>query len=268
MVSFFDSVLGLRGVRQGCVASLWLFILLMDNCLYDLKENERGLRMDEQSAKCLLYADDQVFRVPSACGPQEMVNKMKDSVKKRGIKGNVGKTKVIVFEKGESMTECDIFIKGEKAEQVKEFVYLGSLFKNDVKYDRDIGSRANAGNKVNGALLAIINSKSVSRQGRLSIHNGVLIPTLMYGSESWVWQTNNESRINAVEMRSLRSMCGVSRKDICRNSDVRERNLTDILREGYLSTATIEDRISAQRLMIETDKRVTYQQIWTSIGMS
>ncbi|GBP88327.1 Cysteine dioxygenase type 1 [Eumeta japonica] len=33
----------------------------------------------------------------------------------------------------------------------------------------------------------------------------------------------NESRVNAVEMRSLRSMCGVSLKDRRRNSDVRER---------------------------------------------
>ncbi|GBP60318.1 hypothetical protein EVAR_26730_1 [Eumeta japonica] len=45
----------------------------------------------------------------------------------------------------------------------------------------------------------------------------------MYGSESWVWQKKNESRINAAEMRSLRSTCGVSRKDICKNSDIRER---------------------------------------------
>ncbi|GBP25796.1 hypothetical protein EVAR_94815_1 [Eumeta japonica] len=30
-------------------------------------------------------------------------------------------------------------------------------------------------------------------------------------------------RINAVEMRSLRIMCGVPRKDSCKNSDVRER---------------------------------------------
>ncbi|GBP43284.1 hypothetical protein EVAR_31168_1 [Eumeta japonica] len=45
----------------------------------------------------------------------------------------------------------------------------------------------------------------------------------MYGCESWVWRKKNESRINAVEMRSLCSMCGVSRKDRCRNSDVRER---------------------------------------------
>ncbi|GBP62670.1 hypothetical protein EVAR_51916_1 [Eumeta japonica] len=45
----------------------------------------------------------------------------------------------------------------------------------------------------------------------------------MYGSERWVWQKKSGSRINAVEMRSLRGMCGVSREDRCRNSDVRER---------------------------------------------
>ncbi|GBP67384.1 hypothetical protein EVAR_43667_1 [Eumeta japonica] len=45
----------------------------------------------------------------------------------------------------------------------------------------------------------------------------------MNGSESWVRQKKSESRISAVEMRSLRSMCGVFRKDRCRNSDVRER---------------------------------------------
>ncbi|GBP80523.1 hypothetical protein EVAR_63273_1 [Eumeta japonica] len=31
----------------------------------------------------------------------------------------------------------------------------------------------------------------------------------------------NESRTIAVKMRSLRSMCGVSRKDRCRNSDIK-----------------------------------------------
>ncbi|GBP50095.1 hypothetical protein EVAR_17356_1 [Eumeta japonica] len=38
-----------------------------------------------------------------------------------------------------------------------------------------------------------------------------------------MWQKKNGSGINAVEKRSVRSMCGVSRKDRCRNSDVRER---------------------------------------------
>ncbi|GBP15608.1 Phosphatidylinositol 4-phosphate 5-kinase type-1 beta [Eumeta japonica] len=61
---------------------------------------------------------------PSACGLQEIVNKINDSVKKRGMKINVGKTEMMAFERGDSTTECDIFIEGEKVEQVKELVYL------------------------------------------------------------------------------------------------------------------------------------------------
>ncbi|GBP13043.1 hypothetical protein EVAR_79369_1 [Eumeta japonica] len=86
---------------------------------------------------------------------------MNDSVKERGMKVNVGKTKAMLFERGES--KCDILIEGEKVEQMKEFVYLGSLFTNDVKRDRDIEKRVNAGDKVNGALLAVMNSNGVSR---------------------------------------------------------------------------------------------------------
>ncbi|GBP76987.1 Glutathione S-transferase [Eumeta japonica] len=79
-----------------------------------------------------------------------------------------------------------------------------------------------------------MNSKSVLRQARLAIHSVFLVPTLMYDSESWVWQKKNESRINAVERRSLRSMCGMSRKDRCRNSDVRQRCALkeDVTRRG------------------------------------
>ncbi|GBP00899.1 hypothetical protein EVAR_2225_1 [Eumeta japonica] len=67
---------------------------------------ECELRTDELSAKCLLYADNQVILTPSACELQEMVTKMYDSVKKV----NISKTKVMVFERAESTTECDIHI--------------------------------------------------------------------------------------------------------------------------------------------------------------
>ncbi|GBP41443.1 E3 ubiquitin-protein ligase rnf8 [Eumeta japonica] len=46
-------------VRQGCVASPWLFNLFMNSCLYDLKEYENELRIDELFIKSLLYADNQ-----------------------------------------------------------------------------------------------------------------------------------------------------------------------------------------------------------------
>jgi hypothetical protein len=46
--------------------------------------------------------------------------------------------------------------------------------------------------------------------------------TLMYGSESWVWQKKHRSRVNAVEMRALRSTIGVKLSDRVRNEVIRE----------------------------------------------
>jgi hypothetical protein len=44
----------------------------------------------------------------------------------------------------------------------------------------------------------------------------------MYGSESWVWQKKHISRVNAVEMRALRSMIGVKLSGRVRNEVIRE----------------------------------------------
>ncbi|GBP05366.1 hypothetical protein EVAR_76787_1 [Eumeta japonica] len=95
------------------------------------------------------------------------------------------------------------------------------MFANDGKHNRDIARRANVENKVNGALLAIMDGKSVSRPACLAIHNGVLIPSLMYGSEScniWYSKTNRTTK----SIWSLRNTCGVFLKDRCRAGDVRE----------------------------------------------
>ncbi|GBP00989.1 hypothetical protein EVAR_2280_1 [Eumeta japonica] len=92
----------------------------------------------------------QVIFAMSACGLQKMVNKINDSVKKRGMREYVRKTKTMVIERCKTTIECDILIESEKVDQVKEFVYLGSLFTNDGKHDRDIARRVNAGNKLMG----------------------------------------------------------------------------------------------------------------------
>ncbi|GBP50371.1 hypothetical protein EVAR_32616_1 [Eumeta japonica] len=48
----------------------------------------------------------------------------------------------------------------------------------------------------------------------------------------------------------------------------RTNALTRDLREGGLSMATAEDNISVVSFMINIDKRLTYQQIWTSLGIA
>ncbi|GBP64079.1 hypothetical protein EVAR_51079_1 [Eumeta japonica] len=47
-----------------------------------------------------------------------------------------------------------------------------------------------------------------------------ILASLTYELQAMVWQKKYESKINAVEMRSMR---GMSSKDRCKNHDVRER---------------------------------------------
>ncbi|GBP95089.1 hypothetical protein EVAR_100917_1 [Eumeta japonica] len=48
-----------------------------------------------KEAVCLLYHDDRVILAPSACKLRKMATKMDGSVKKRGMKVHVGKTKMM-----------------------------------------------------------------------------------------------------------------------------------------------------------------------------
>jgi hypothetical protein len=105
---------------------------------------------------------------------------------------------------------------------VKEFVYLGSMFTRDGKCDNDIQRRMNAGNMVNGTLHAFIDSRLASKNAQLAARKGVLLPALMYESESWVSQKKHTSRLNAVEMRALSSMIDVKLSDRVRNEGIRE----------------------------------------------
>jgi hypothetical protein len=76
--------------------------------------------------------------------------------------------------------------------------------------------------KINGALHAFMSSRVVSTKTQLAVHNVVLLPTLMYGSESWVWQKKTTSRVNAVDMPALRSMIGKKLSDRVRNEVIKE----------------------------------------------
>jgi hypothetical protein len=141
------------------------------------------------------------------------------------LKYNVLRPKIqLKYEKRKliSITKCEFFTNGEKVEKMEEFVYLGSMFTRDEKCDSDIERRVNAGNIVNGALHTFMGRRVVSKNAQFAVHSGVLLPTLMYGSEIWVWQKKHTSRVNTVEMRALRNMISVKLRDKVRNEVIRE----------------------------------------------
>ena len=61
------------------------------------------------------------------------------------------------------------------------------------------------------------------------LYEKVVVPTVMYGSETWGMKVTEIQKLNVFEMKCLRSMAGVSRLDRVRNEVVRAR--TGVRRE-------------------------------------
>ena len=53
------------------------------------------------------------------------------------------------------------------------------------------------------------------------VYRTVVRPAMLYGAETWATTKRKESRIEVNEMRMLRWMCGVTRKDKIRNEHIR-----------------------------------------------
>ncbi len=55
------------------------------------------------------------------------------------------------------------------------------------------------------------------------LRNSILLPTLLYGSETWTWNRAQQSRVCAMEMSYLRGACGVTRWEGESNESMYER---------------------------------------------
>ena len=136
-----------QGVRQGCVMSLWLLNVFMDEIIREVNENlQDGVQLTSTVVQILLFPHDIVMVTEEEEDMQSNLDELKKVMDKWGMKMHCGKTKVMMVSRTEA--ECKLSIEGGDIEQVKKLKYLGAVISADGKCDEEIGQRVGVAVKV------------------------------------------------------------------------------------------------------------------------
>jgi hypothetical protein len=106
------------------------FLLYINDLIDHFGPDCEPLELNRKPISCLLYADDIVLLSESAKGLQKSLDILKTYCDKWNLKINIGKTKVIVFNKsGRILKGFSFLYDDEPISLTNEYKYLGILFK-------------------------------------------------------------------------------------------------------------------------------------------
>ena len=134
----------------------------------------------------LLFADDEALVADSEEKLIRLINEFERVCSRRKLKVNVGKCKVMRCSAVEESEPLNVRLNGEVLEEVKEFKYLGSMITARVGMDAELRERLGEGGKVMGGLASVWKSGGMSIEAKICLWVSIVVPTVLYGSESLV----------------------------------------------------------------------------------
>ena len=79
-----------------------------------------------------------------------------------------------------------------------------------------------SGRRVVGAIRSPVNNMGLQLECSRVFHETLLVPILMYGSETMLWKEKERSGIRDVQMDNLRGLLGIRRMDRLPNARIWE----------------------------------------------
>ena len=92
------------------------------------------------------------------------------------------------------------------------FVYLGSCITTDCKIREEISSRIGKAAKASGCLQnSIFFNNQLSIDTKWSVYRAVVLPILLYGSETWTVKSDNLRHLQTFHNQCVRSIMGITK---------------------------------------------------------
>ena len=123
---------------------------------------------------------------------------------------------------GRTPEQLDIKISGTQLKQTTDFKYLGSIFSQDGRLDREIETRCQKANAVSYQLAPLLKHPDIPMPTKAQLINTTFIPTLTYQCQTWSLTKAQERKLVTCEMRCLRRAANKTRRDKIRNKVIRD----------------------------------------------
>ena len=129
-------------------------------------------------------------------------------------------------------------LNGEELKHVDHFKYLGSVIDKEGTIDKDVDLRVHAAWSTWRTLTGVPYDRKIPLRLKAKVYEAIIRPALTYGSECWAMEVTNKRKIATTEMRMLRGILGVSRREHMRNEDIRRMlhitPIDEVMRGGRL----------------------------------
>ena len=121
-------------------------------------------------------------------------------------------------------------LNGEELKNVDHFKYLGSVIDKDGTIDKDVDLRVQAAWSSWRKLTGVLYDRKIPLRLKAKVYEAIIRPALTYGSECCAMKVTNKKKIATTEMRMLRRILGVSKREHMRDEE------TDAYYTLHLST--------------------------------
>lgn len=199
-----------NGFRQGDALSCDFFNICLEKIVRESGTNTRGT-IFSKSVQLLAYADDIDIIGRNQRSVNDAFVQIEEAAGTMGLRINEEKTKYMISSKNEDRHHHlgqNATIGKYNFEVVKEFIYLGGVVDSDNNMSLEVKRRIMLANRAYFSLSHTMRSKIISRKTKIALYKTLILPILMYGSESWTMDTKEETILGCFERKILRKIFG------------------------------------------------------------